>query len=309
MARGNARALIFLDSRDYERFLEVFDEVVVRFRLVCWAMCLMPNHYHLVIRTPEANLSAAIKHLNGVYSQWWNHRHERCGHTFQGRFKAQLVQRERYLAAVCRYVVLNPVRAGLVSQPEGWEWSSYRASAHMEPAPPFLDSEGIAELLPVAADAEPGEAYRRFIDDGDTDTEIRGLIRGDRRFLGDADFLADRRRTLIRERPRGVSRREQAGAAQSLQRLFEEIRNTRQRNERIRQAADVFGYPRSKIAQHLGLHPVYVTQILRTVRRDRATTEARDGVGAGTSGSGLGHGDRHGGIKIQKVGEDLPVWT
>ena len=111
MARGNSRALIFLDRRDYVRFLEIFGMTVVRFGMVCLAFCLMPNHYHLVLKTPAANLSAAIKHLNGVYSQWWNHRHQRCGHTFQGRFKAQLIQRERYLAAACRYVVLNPVRA------------------------------------------------------------------------------------------------------------------------------------------------------------------------------------------------------
>jgi REP element-mobilizing transposase RayT len=164
MPRGNARALIFLDERDYERFIEILAASLRRFGVFCYAFCLMPNHYHLVLVTPAANLSAAIKHLNGVYSQWWNHRHQRCGHVFQGRFKAQIVQRERYLLAVCRYVVRNPVRAGLVSHPREWRWSRYRASAHIESAPGFLDTSWIEGLLGGCSGVDSGFAYRQFVD-------------------------------------------------------------------------------------------------------------------------------------------------
>ena len=89
----------------------------------------MNNHYHLVIETPDGNLSKGMRQLNGVYTQAFNHRHHRVGHIFQGRFKAILVQKDSHFLELCRYVVLNPVRAKAVSYPGQWKWSSYRATA------------------------------------------------------------------------------------------------------------------------------------------------------------------------------------
>ena len=87
---------------------------------------------------PQANLAHALRHLNGVYTQAFNRRHRRVGHLFQGRYKAIVVEKEAYLLELCRYVVLNPVRAKMVTQPRAWKWSSYRATAGMEEAPPWL---------------------------------------------------------------------------------------------------------------------------------------------------------------------------
>jgi REP element-mobilizing transposase RayT len=87
----------------------------------------MTNHYHLVVETPDGNLSKGMRHLNGVYTQRFNRHHERVGHVFQGRYKAILVQKELYLLALSRYVVLNPVRAQMVTEAGDWPWSSYRA--------------------------------------------------------------------------------------------------------------------------------------------------------------------------------------
>ena len=98
----------------------------------------MPNHYHATLQPSRPNLSEAIRRLNGVYAQWWNRRHARVGHVFQGRFKAQVVDREDYLRALSRYVVMNPVRAGLAERPEDWLWSSFRATTGLGPAPAFL---------------------------------------------------------------------------------------------------------------------------------------------------------------------------
>src|SRR6185312_11425582 len=94
--------------------------------------------YHLLIETPESNLSKGMRQLNGVYTQRFNRWHGRVGHVFQGRYKAIIVQKESYLLELARYVVLNPIRAGMVPTPDEWQWSSYRATAGLAPAPSWL---------------------------------------------------------------------------------------------------------------------------------------------------------------------------
>ncbi len=140
-ARGNAQRDLFLDDEDRERFLSVLDRVVSRFHLLLHAYCLMDNHYHLLLETPEANLSKAMRQINGVYTQAFNRRHGKVGHVLQGRFKAILVDRDRYLLELCRYVVLNPVRARITRKPDTYRWSSYRASAGLAPVRPFLTTD------------------------------------------------------------------------------------------------------------------------------------------------------------------------
>jgi REP element-mobilizing transposase RayT len=107
--------------------LRFLGDVVARYGWICHAYCLMTNHYHLLIETPEANLSRGMHLLNGVYTQWFNRRHRRVGHLLQGRFKAILVEKERHLLELARYIVLNPVRAKMVRSVRDWPWSSYRA--------------------------------------------------------------------------------------------------------------------------------------------------------------------------------------
>jgi len=112
-ARGNAGADIYLEDSDRERFLEILGNSVERFRWICHAYCLMDSHYHLLVETPEPNLSRGMQYLNGVYTQWFNRQRRRYGHLFQGRFKSVVVEKESYLLELARYIVLNPVRAGL----------------------------------------------------------------------------------------------------------------------------------------------------------------------------------------------------
>ena len=129
MARGNNKMRIFLDDLDYARFLGILGSVVEEFELDSWVFCVMPNHSHLVFRTRQPNLSLAMRQLNGTYAQWWNKRHARVGHIYQGRFKAQVIEECTYLLRLCRYVLMNPVRANLVARPWEWRWSSYHALA------------------------------------------------------------------------------------------------------------------------------------------------------------------------------------
>ncbi|MBN4077154.1 transposase [Mariprofundus ferrooxydans] len=137
-SRGNAQADIFLDDEDREMFLHTFAGVVSRFAWVCHAYCLMGNHYHLVIETPAANLCAGMRQLNGVYTQRFNRKHQHVGHIFQGRYKSILVERDAYLLELCRYVVLNPVRANVVKGVHQWLWSSYGATAGVAKTPDCL---------------------------------------------------------------------------------------------------------------------------------------------------------------------------
>ncbi|HSE04322.1 MAG TPA: transposase, partial [Methylomirabilota bacterium] len=159
-ARGNDRRPIFEDDEDRARFVTVLATTVARHHVLCHAYCLMGNHYHLLLQTREANLSRAMRHLNGVYTQRFNRRHERCGHVLQGRFGAQLVDGDAYLREVCRYIVLNPVRAGLVSHPRDWRWSSFCATAGEAAAPGFLTVDWVRGLSGART---PPEATRRFV--------------------------------------------------------------------------------------------------------------------------------------------------
>ena len=137
-SRGNARQGIFLDDDDRTGFLEILGRVVERYSWICHAYCLMTNHYHLLIETPNANLSRGMRQLNGVYTQAFNRRHERTGHVLQGRFKSILVEKESHLLELARYIVRNPVRAKMVRSPRDWRWSSYRATAGQSEPPGFL---------------------------------------------------------------------------------------------------------------------------------------------------------------------------
>src|SRR3972149_4573760 len=142
-ARGNAREAIFRDDPDRGAFLVILGRVVERYNWLCHAYCLMGNHYHLLVETPDGDLSKGMRQLNGLYTQRSNRRHRRVGHIFQGRYKAILVDKDSYLLELCRYIVLNPVRAHLVKSVERWPWSSYRATVGERAAPAWLSTEAL----------------------------------------------------------------------------------------------------------------------------------------------------------------------
>jgi REP element-mobilizing transposase RayT len=164
-SRGNNREDIYLCDEDHLMFLSIFAEAVRRFRWIIHSYTLMTNHYHLVIETPETTLSRGMKWMNGKYAQWFNRRHGRSGHLFQGRFKGFLVEKESHLMALIRYVALNPVRARMVERPEQYRWSSYRATAGLEEVPPWLTVTWA--LTPFGLDLiTRQQGYREYIDEG-----------------------------------------------------------------------------------------------------------------------------------------------
>ncbi len=164
-ARGVACQDIFWDCEDRGMFLNILADVVKRHGWLLYAYCLMDNHYHLLVETPRANISKGMHLLNTRYCIRFNRRHERVGHVLQGRFKSLLVDRHSYLLELSRYIVLNPVKAGLVKRPEDWEWSSYRAAIGLEGVPDFLRTEHILEMFSPDIQ-EARKLYREFVMDG-----------------------------------------------------------------------------------------------------------------------------------------------
>jgi len=126
MNRGRRREDIFADHQDYELFLMTLRESVEMWGLRIAAFCLMPNHYHLLVQTPEANLSRIMRHVNGVYTQRYNRRHKTDGQLFRGRYKSILVGGDSYLLELLRYIHRNPLRARIVEHLDEYTWSSHR---------------------------------------------------------------------------------------------------------------------------------------------------------------------------------------
>ncbi len=261
MARGNARQDIFLDDADRRRFLATLRSVVERLNVLCHAYCLMGNHYHLLVETPDANLSLALRQLNGVYAQGFNRRHERVGHLFQGRFASTLVEKETYLREVSRYIVLNPVRAGIVACPSEWEWSSYRAHAGCVPPPSFLTVDWLLVQFDATDRRSAQEAYRAFVLDGVENPEAEV---GAEPILGSEAFVASFRETLRSAAPlREISRRQRFAARPTLEAIFEDCADRGDRNARIRTAHVGHAYTMVEIAKHLRLHPMTISRAVR----------------------------------------------
>lgn len=223
MARGNDRDAIYVDDADREAFLDVLGRVVAATRWRVHAFVLMPNHYHLLVETPEPNLSRGMRQLNGVYTQRVNVRHGRTGHVFQGRFKGILVERDAHLLELCRYIVLNPVRAGLVSAPGDWPFSSYRATAGLASPPAWLETGWTLDQLESARGSRT-QAYRAFVAAGARSgyspwAEVEGQL-----YLGGAAFRARLQavRPDLAEAPE-IPRAQRAIGRPTLEAIVEEV--------------------------------------------------------------------------------------
>ncbi len=159
MARGLDGRDIYTDGREYRHFEELLKEASETFSIDYYAYCLMPNHYHLFLCTGKANLPQFMQWLNASYSIWFNHRHDRRGHFFQGRYKAVVVEGDAYFSEVSRYIHLNPVRKRLVEHPEEWRWSSYRGYIDERHQVRWIKYEGI--LQNVHTDTKRARRYYR----------------------------------------------------------------------------------------------------------------------------------------------------
>jgi REP element-mobilizing transposase RayT len=266
-SRGNERKAVFKSDQDRINFLNTLQHVIKRYNWICHAYCLMDNHYHLLIETPDGNLATGMRQLNGVYTQLFNKLHGRTGHLFQGRYKAILIQKDSHLLEVCRYVVLNPVRAKIVETPEAWKWSSYRATAGREASHPCLTREWVlGQFSGQLARAE--KEYRQFVSWG-VGKSIWHQVRG-QAILGEEDF-ADRLVDQLKKHKDvpEISRSQRYAHRPALDKIFSSavVKDRQKRNRKIAEAVEKYGYTQRAIADHLNMHYSYVSQILSGLER------------------------------------------
>jgi putative transposase len=262
-SRGNEKKNVFKDDGDREAFLRILSHVNKRYHWICHAYCLMDNHYHLLVETPEGNLSLGMRQLNGVYTQAYNQQHSRTGHLFQGRYKAILIQKDSHLLEVCRYVVLNPVRARMVETPDAWKWSSYRATTGKAGPHPCLTIDWVlGQFSKQRSKAE--KEYARFVQWGIGKESIWNELRG-QALLGEDTFvdgLIDhlRKRKNVPEIPK----QQRYADRPALEKIFVEriLRDKRKRDQKIAEAVEKHGYTQRAIGDHLGMHFTYISQIM-----------------------------------------------
>jgi REP element-mobilizing transposase RayT len=258
-SRGDRREDIFEDDEDRLLFLANLEKVVSQFNWLCHAWCLMDNHYHLLIQTPDGNLSKGMRQLNGVYTQATNRRYQRAGHLFQGRFKAILVDSDSYLLELSRYVVLNPLRAGMVRKVADWPWSSYRVSVGLEPAASWLEVDGLLAQFGKRRSLAQ-QRYEQFVAEGVKAESPWSNLKG-QVFLGDDDFV---KRMQAHAKPGKediqIPKAHRRPPPPSLKEIK---RNSTDRNSAIVAAYATGGYSYQQLADYFGTHFTTIGRIVR----------------------------------------------
>lgn len=264
-SRGDRREPIYADDADRLLWLDVFGEVCDRFNWRCHAWCQMGNHYHLVVETAEANLSRGMRQLNGVYTQAVNRRHGRIGHVFQGRYKAILVEADAYLVELSRYVVLNPVRAGLCGDAREWPWSSHRALMGLADPPPWLATDWVLGQFGTERTAAV-RRYEDFVRAGVGLPPIWDRLNA-QIYLGSQAFADEMARTVpddgrLNEVPR-LQRRPQGASLQAY------AEGCPSRDAAIAEAAASGALTLAQLAEFFGLHYSSISRIVAKGRKAR----------------------------------------
>ncbi|WP_332853537.1 transposase [Duganella sp. S19_KUP01_CR8] len=260
-SRGNRKAVIYRDDTDRLVWQQTLSEVCQQFNFAVYAFCQMGNHFHLLLEAVDGNLSQGMRQLNGVYSQYFNRRHDLAGHVFQGRYSAILVQRETYLLEVARYIVLNPVRANLVAAAADWPWSSYRQTLTVATAPTWLCADRLLEHFDTTL-TNTADSYRRFVDAGIGGANPASQIHK-QLLLGDDEFIEQFKSPDTLAEVAGISRTQRSLLAPSLSAFQEKYAD---RNEAMARAYASNAYTLTAIARHFAVSVSTVSRAIALVR-------------------------------------------
>ncbi len=266
-SRGNRKENIFLTDEDRHTFLAILAKTIKKYNWLCHAYCLMNNHYHLLVETPDPNLSLGMRQLNGVYTQHFNRIHQKSGHLFQGRFTSILVEKDSHLLELCRYIVLNPVRSGIVKNAQEWKWSSYGATAYSRIATPeFLTTKwALAQFGEKNKTAQ--NRYRAFINESVSQPDspwkkvVGQIYYGSQRFVDELQILAENKQHL-----KEIPKIQRIAGRPSLETLWsgkQEEQNKAERNRQVYAAHVKYCYTLKEIADFLGIHYSTVSKIVK----------------------------------------------
>jgi hypothetical protein len=224
----------------------------------------MNNHYHLLIETPYGNLSRGMRQLNGLYTQRFNQRHQRVGHLFQGRYKAILVDKDNYLLELCRYVVLNPVRANIVKDPKDWKWSSYQAAIGYKGIP-CLTTDWI--LSQFGNKQRASGQYQAFVSSGIKKESPLKAIKG-QLFLGQDNFI-DKIKHLIqgKEKLKEISKKQRYVTRPPLNDILK-YKDKKSKDQAMYNACLQYGYTLKDIAEYIGVHYTTVSKVIKRIERE-----------------------------------------
>ena len=263
-SRGDGREDIFLSDEDRLAWLATLAEVCKRFNWVCHAYCQMTNHYHMVVETPDANLSKGMRQLNGVYTQRFNRSHQRVGHVFQGRFKAILVDKDNYLLELARYVVLNPPRAKMIRRLEQWRWSSYLATCGQAAKPAWLQVDFVLSQF-SSHRARAIARYVAFVHEGAKLPSVWSQLQG-QVYLGSDAFVAKMqalvdKKPALTEIPRAQRR--------ALTRALSDYADAHTRDEAIALAYLSGQHTMAAIAEHFDVHYTTASRLVKIYEADQ----------------------------------------
>ena len=244
-SRGNRRADIYVDARDHLHWLDTLADTAARYAFRVHGYCHMPNHFHLLVETPRANLARGMAHLNGAYSRWFNHRHGLIGHLFQARYHAIVLQKQTHLLELARYTARNPVRAKLVTDPADWPWTSYMLTQEILPPPVWLDTNFILKKFGENR-TDAIKAYNQFVREGIGSANPLFGVKN-QLLLGDDAFIERFQTASPEQEMGGISRVQRGTMALSLQAYENQYAD---RDTAIAFAYATNAYSMSEIARH-----------------------------------------------------------
>lgn len=270
-SRGNDRKDIFKTRRDREKFLSYLESASERYGAVIHAYCMMSNHYHLLMETPEGNLSQIMHHINGAYTTYFNVKRQRSGHLFQGRYKAIVIDVDEYASEVSRYIHLNPVRAGIVDKPEEYAWSSYMYYIGRKKIPEWIMGDFILGYF----GKEISDAQKRYLEFVDAlagqeyNSPLKDTVAST--ILGSADFVKEIKENYLNTRKvdRNLPALRELSKRPSIETIKKEVKSVFGADQTLSEKVSLYfchkysGQRLKEIGRHFGMSESGVSQTSR----------------------------------------------